>query len=99
MRLLAELLLPEKERGTTILQGEMMNQKVMPVPPLRGRCTYHIYCSNNNQGSTKLIKELAANRSWEILVTTTLDNLPTCECFLVYLNARVLPGLDPQTTE
>ena len=103
MRLTAERLLSEADRGDALyVQGEVGNQTLMP-PALTQRRTHHLYCSPHNIGADRLgaeLNELFRRRSGKdrrgrrsvadaapLKVTTSFAELEQCEHMLVYLTS------------
>jgi len=98
MRQIAERLLP-KAAGTTYFDGEIVNQKLMPLkPPMAG---HHIYCSLLNPGAVQLMEEVTLakniimqldsqgkNQDINTLYVTTQDgHMPHCDHMLLYLTS------------
>jgi hypothetical protein len=103
MRLTAERLLSEADRGDALyVQGEVGNQTLMP-PALTQRRTHHLYCSPHSIGADRLgaeLNELFRRRSGKdrrgrrsvadaapLKVTTSFAELEQCEHMLVYLTS------------
>ena len=99
MRLTAERLLSEADRGSAVyVQGEVGNQTLMP-PDLTQRRTHHLYCSPHNLGADRLgaeLNELFRRRSGKdrrgrrsvadaapLKVATSFAELEQCEHMLV----------------
>ena len=99
MRLVAETLLSRGRVDTvleeltraasrTILQGEQTWQRpVLPEP--RDGCTHHVYCSSQNEGAARLMREVASHFEPEltIKITERIDDLPTSERMVLYLTS------------
>jgi hypothetical protein len=58
------------------------------LPPTHDGYQFHVYCSPSNVGAAALLSELAAAMSIEIEVTEDVNELPVCECMLVYLTGH-----------
>jgi len=87
-RQLASAILPAGSRPTYV-EGEMIMTKLMLVrPPLKPQNAFHVYCSPQNVGARELIQELGAFFSFNIRMTTALDDLPKCDKVLIYLNGE-----------
>ena len=85
MRLIAERLLPPGYDGQTYMQGEVVNATVV-VPPPRGGCKYHLFCTGQVPGIAHLITELTEAMGVRIEMTGRQAEMSQCECCLVYLN-------------
>ena len=91
MRLLAERLIPSERLkaggGKTYIKGELSQEKVRVGPPSAGR-KYHVYCSPHVAGGVALMDELSAHCGCEVLTTQSIDQLPQCDYFLLYLHGE-----------
>ena len=98
MRLIAEWLLPAKERGGVHVQGEIGSQVLTPPPLTHGR-THHLYSSPHNLGASAVVEELrcalleqsgkGAERcsAKPLKATTAFAELNQCEHMLLYLTS------------
>ena len=94
MRLVAERVLLDKNRGAVYVQGEVGSQALVPPALTRGR-TYHLYCSPHNLGASAVGAELSglvpestkSSSASSLKVTTTLADLDQCEHMLLYLTS------------
>ena len=92
MRLIAEAAVPSL-RARVYLQGEVSASKTAVLPPPRHGYRFHVYVSPHNLGSAALIEEVREAIGLPALSTThTLDDLPSCECMLCYLNGDTWTG-------
>ena len=85
MRLIAERLLPEVDRGHTYLQGELSMLRPSVGLPSAGK-RYHCCCSPNNRGALAMMQRLDAALGLKLQLSDDLSDLESSERFLVYLN-------------
>ena len=89
LRLIAESLLPAEKRGSTYVQGELINKAIRLAPP-SGDSTFHLYCSQHNPGAAALLAELAATHSLPLHTRGTPDGGHNDSVVLV-LPTRAVP--------
>ena len=103
MRLIAERLLPNAT-GTTYVQGELVSQRLRPLPPPARSHQFHLYYSEGNPGAAALLDEFAheiarlagltsrphaTNTASSLLMTSNLQQLTQCDHMLLYLTSQV----------
>ena len=104
LRLLAERLIPRRKGslaeavssaassaagvlGRTYIQGEASFEKVKMHHPPHG--SYHVFCSGAMPGFAELVREASESTNCgNIWTTRNLDELASCEHFLVYLHGK-----------
>jgi hypothetical protein len=72
MRLVAEGLL-DNAAGTTYVDGELVSQKLKPLPPPKDEHKFHVCCSERNPGALELMMELAEKQKFELKLDEAHD--------------------------
>ena len=88
MRMIADAVLPEAQRGCTYLQGELSRKPRPVLPPPRMGKRFHLFCSPHNAGAVGVVAELSEAMAMAILTTSDTAELVKCERMLVYLTSK-----------